>query len=269
MSARVDLDLEIDGRRLEAVELPGKPDERPLVLLHEGLGSISAWRGFPEALHRATSRRVIAFSRFGHGRSDPPLEPRTPAFFHEEALDVLPQLLRQLDADEPVLVGHSDGASIALIHAGTHPVRGLVLIAPHVVVEDVTLAAIRETRERFETTDLRERLARHHDDPDVAFRNWCDVWLDPAFRSWTLEPDAERVTCPVLLIQGTDDPYGTVDQLDRIEARVRGPARRVVVPGGHGLDREAPEQLVREVARFLEEVEEHARRTSGVVDARP
>ena len=101
-------------------------------------------------------------------------------------------------------------------------------------VEDVTLAAIRETRERFETTDLRERLARHHDDPDVAFHNWCDVWLDPAFRSWTIEPEAERVTCPVLLIQGADDPYGTLDQLDRIEAQVRGPARRLVVPGGHG-----------------------------------
>jgi len=268
VSARVDLDLEIGGRHLEAVEYPGNRDGRPLVLLHEGLGSVSAWRGFPEALHRATSRRVIAFSRFGHGRSDPPLEPRTLTFFHKEALDVLPQLLRQLDADEPVLVGHSDGASIALIHAGTHPVRGLVLIAPHVVVEDVTLAAIRETRERFETTDLRERLARHHDDPDVAFRNWCDVWLDPAFRSWTLEPDAERVDCPVLLIQGADDPYGTPDQLDRIEARVRGHVRRVIVPGGHGLHREAPEQLVREVARFLEEVEERARRTSGV-DVRP
>ena len=259
MNAHVDLDLEIGGRRLEAVEHSGNRDERPLVLLHEGLGSVSAWRGFPEALHRATSRRVVAFSRFGHGRSDPPLEPRTPAFFHEEALDVLPQVLRRLDAEGPVLVGHSDGASIALIYAAASPVHGLVLMAPHVVVEDVTLAATRETRERFETTDLRERLARHHGDPEVAFRNWCDVWLDPAFRSWTLEPEAERVDCPVLLIQGTDDPYGTLDQLDRIEARVRGPARRVIVPGGHALHREVPEQLVSEVTRFLEEVEEHAR----------
>ena len=262
MSERIALDLEIDGRRLEAVELPGAPDERPLVLLHEGLGSVSAWRGFPEALQRATSRRVIAFSRFGHGRSDPPPAPRTPTFFHEEALVVLPEVLRRLDADEPVLVGHSDGASIALIHAATSPVRGLVLMAPHVVVEDVTLEAIRETRERFETTDLRERLARHHDDPDVAFRNWCDVWLDPAFRSWTLEPDAERVTCPVLLIQGADDPYGTLDQLDRIEARVRGPARRLVVPGGHSPHRDAPEPVLREIAAFVEEVDELARRAA-------
>jgi len=262
VSGYVALDLEIDGRRLEAVELPGAADERPLVLLHEGLGSVSTWRGFPEALQRATSRRIVAFSRFGHGRSDPPAAPRTPAFFHEEALVVLPELLRRLGAEEPVLVGHSDGASIGLIHATANPVRGLVLLAPHVVVEDVTLEAIRATRERFETTDLRERLARHHDDPDVAFRNWCDVWLDPAFRSWTLEPDAERVTCPVLLIQGADDPYGTVDQLDRIEARVRGSAPRLVVPGGHSPHRDAPEPVLRRIADFVEEVDELARRAA-------
>ena len=235
------------------MELPGAPGEQPLVLLHEGLGSVSTWRDFPEALHAATSRRVLAFSRYGHGRSDPPPAPRTPAFFHEEALLVLPELLRRLDADEPVLVGHSDGASIALIHASAHVVRRLVLLAPHVVVEDVTLAAIRETRERFEATDLRERLARHHDDPDVAFRNWCDVWLDPAFRGWTLEPECERVTCPVLLVQGADDPYGTLDQLDRIEARVRGPVRRLVVPGGHSPQRDASEPVLREIAAFVEE----------------
>jgi pimeloyl-ACP methyl ester carboxylesterase len=258
VSARVELEIRVDGRRLEAVELPGDSDSPPLVLLHDGLGSVSAWRRFPEALHAATSRRVIAFSRFGHGRSDPPPAPRTPAFFHEEATFVLPEVLRQVEAEDPVLVGHSDGASIALIHAGMHPVLGLVLIAPHVVVEEVTIAAARETRERFETDDLRERMARHHVDPDVAFWNWYDVWLDPAFRAWSLEPDAERVACPVLLVQGADDVYGTLDQLDRIEARVRGPVRRVVFPGGHRLHREAPERLVREVAGFLEEVDEHA-----------
>jgi pimeloyl-ACP methyl ester carboxylesterase len=259
---RVDLDVEIDGQRLEALEHAGDPDECPLVLLHEGLGSVSAWRDFPEALHRATSRRVIAFSRFGHGRSDPPRASRTPRFFHEEALLVLPEVLRRLDAEEPILVGHSDGASIGLIHAAAHPTRGLVLMAPHVVVEDATLDAILKTRERFEKADLRERLARHHDDPDVAFHNWCDVWLDPAFRSWTLEPEAERVTCPVLMIQGADDPYGTLDQLDRIEARVQGPVRRRVVPGGHSPHRDAPEPVLREITRFVQEVDEHARRAA-------
>lgn len=261
MSARVARDLEIDGRRIEVVDLPGDA-ERPLVLLHEGLGSVSTWREFPEALQRATSHRVIAYSRFGHGRSDPPPRPRTPAFFHEEALDVLPEILRGLGAEEPLLVGHSDGASIGLIYGGAHPACGLVLMAPHVVIEDVTLEAIRETRRRFETAGLRERLARHHDDPDVAFHNWCNPWLDPESRSWTLEPEAERVTCPVLLIQGTDDPYGTLDQLDRIEARARGPVRRLVLPGGHSPHREASERVVREIVQFVGEVDEQARRAT-------
>jgi pimeloyl-ACP methyl ester carboxylesterase len=262
VSGGIELDLRVDGRRLEAIELPGDPDERPLVLLHEGLGSVGLWRTFPRELHERTLRRVVVFSRFGHGRSDPPPAPRTPAFFREEALAVLPAVLQQLDVQEPILVGHSDGASIALIYAGAHAPSGLVLLAPHVVVEDVSLAAIRETRERFETTDLRERLARHHDDPDVAFRNWCDVWLDPAFRSWTLEPDAERVTCPVLLIQGSDDPYGTLDQLDRIEARVRGPVRRLVVSGGHSPHSDAPGPVLREVTLFVEEVDYAAARAT-------
>ncbi len=259
MRARVDLELTIDGRRVEAIALPGDRDQRPLVLLHEGLGSARLWQSFPDALRQSTSRRVIAFSRYGHGRSDPPPAPRTPAFFHEEACTVLPSVLEQLAVEEPILVGHSDGASIALIHAGVRPVGGLVLLAPHVIAEEVTLAAIRATRDRFETGDLRERLARHHDDPEVVFRNWCDVWLDPAFRSWTLEPDAALVECPVLLIQGVDDPYGTLDQLDRIEARVRGPVRRLVVPGGHSPHLDAPEAVLGEVELFLDEVDERAR----------
>jgi pimeloyl-ACP methyl ester carboxylesterase len=259
MIAPVDLDLRIGGRRLEAIEWPGDSERRPLVLLHEGLGSARLWRTFPSALREATSRRVIAFSRFGHGSSDPPPAPRTPAFFHEEAYDVLPALLEQLDVPEPMLVGHSDGASIALIYAGAYGPPGLALLAPHVVVEEVTLAAIRETRRRFEEGGLRERLSRHHADPEVAFRGWCDVWLDPAFRTWTLEADAERVECPVLLVQGADDPYGTLDQLDRIEARARGPVRRLVVPGGHSPHLESPEPVLRELTRFFDEADERAR----------
>jgi pimeloyl-ACP methyl ester carboxylesterase len=240
----------VDSRRIEAVELPGDAARRPLVLLHEGLGSVGLWRGFPAALAEATGRRVIGFSRFGHGRSERPPRPRTPAFFHEEALEVLPALLPQLDASDPILVGHSDGGSIALIHAGRHPVTGLALLAPHVVVEDVTVEAIRETRRAYREDGLRERMARHHDDPDAAFNGWCDVWLDPAFRDWSLESDAERVTCPVLLIQGADDPYGTLDQLDRIEARVRGPVERLVVPGGHSPHLEASEEVLAALVRF-------------------
>src|SRR3954470_9900855 len=171
----------VAGRRIEAVELPGDAARRPLVLLHEGLGSVGLWRDFPARLSEATGRRVLAFSRFGHGRSEPPPQPRTPAFFHEEALEVLPALLPQLDAAEPLLVGHSDGASIGLIHAGHHPVAGLALLAPHVVVEDITVAAIRRTRASYLDDGLRERMTRHHSDVDAAFWGWCDVWLDPAF----------------------------------------------------------------------------------------
>jgi pimeloyl-ACP methyl ester carboxylesterase len=262
MSRPIVLDVSIGGRRLEAIDLPGNSDRRPLVLLHEGLGSVSGWRDFPEKLQRATSRRVIAYSRFGHGKSDPPPAPRTPAFFHEEAYEVLPKILQQLGVDEPVLVGHSDGASIALVHAGAHRVRALILFAPHVVVEDITLEAIREARRRFESGDLRERLSRHHDDPDLAFSGWCDVWLDPAFRTWTLEPDAERVDCPALLIQGVDDPYGSLDQLDRIAAHVRGPVVRKVLPGGHNPHRDSRDDVLHEVVRFLELVDGQPRQSA-------
>jgi pimeloyl-ACP methyl ester carboxylesterase len=249
-AAPIPRSVAVDGLRIEAIEHPGDAGRRALVLLHEGLGSVRLWRAFPDALHAATGRRVIAFSRFGHGRSDPPRAPRTPAFFHEEALEVLPALMSELRARDPILVGHSDGGSIALIHAGRHPVSGLVLMAPHVVVEDVTVEAIRATRREFEDGELRARMARHHDDPDAAFRGWCDVWLDPVFRDWTLEADAEAVHAPTLLIQGADDPYGSLDQLDRIEARVRGPVERLVVPGGHSPHFDEPEAVVAAIADF-------------------
>ena len=238
------------GRRIETLALAGDPERRPLVLLHEGLGSVGLWRDFPQRLADATGRRVVVFSRFGHGRSEPPPSPRTPAFFHAEALDVLPELLPQLDASAPILVGHSDGASIALIHAARHPVTALALLAPHVVVEEITVAAIRETRHAYLEEGLRERMARHHDDPDAAFWGWCDVWLDPAFRSWSLEAEAAQVTAPTLLIQGAEDPYGTLDQLDRIEAHVRGEVQRVVVPGGHSPQLEQPDAVVEAISRF-------------------
>jgi len=219
------------ARRIEAVEWPGDAAKRPLVLLHEGLGSVGLWRGFPAALNEATGRRVLAFSRFGHGRSEPPPGPRTPAFFHEEALEVLPELLPQLHASDPILVGHSDGGSIALIHAAYHPVTAVALIAPHVFVEDVTVQEIRRTRDVYASGDLRARMARHHDDPDAAFFGWCDVWLDPAFREWNIEADARGLTAPALLIQGAEDPYGSLAQIDRIAAGVRGPVERLVVDG--------------------------------------
>jgi pimeloyl-ACP methyl ester carboxylesterase len=249
-TAEIQRDVRVQGRRLETVEIEGDAARRALVLLHEGLGSVGLWRDFPRALAGATGRRVIAFSRYGHGRSARPPAARTPAFFHEEARDVLPALLEQVDAPEPILVGHSDGASIALIHAGERPVSGLALLAPHVVVEDITVNAIRETRREFEEGALRERMARHHDDPDAAFFGWCDVWLDPAFRTWSLESEARRVTAPTLLIQGAEDPYGTLDQIDRIESRARGETQRLVVPGGHSPHLEQPDAVVARITDF-------------------
>jgi pimeloyl-ACP methyl ester carboxylesterase len=240
----------VDGLHVEVADLPGNGQRRALVLLHEGLGSVGLWRDFPQALQAATGRRVVAFSRFGHGRSDLPRAPRTPAFFHEEAHDVLPALLAQLDAPEPLLVGHSVGASIALVHAARHPVSGLVLLAPHVFLEDSMLPPIRATRRAFEDGELRARLARHHDDPDAAFYGWCDVWLDPAMREWSLEPEAAAVAAPSLLIQGADDEYASLVHLDRIEARVRGPVSRLVVPGGHRPHLEQSEAVVEAIAAF-------------------
>jgi pimeloyl-ACP methyl ester carboxylesterase len=240
----------VAGLHVEVADLSGDSERRALVLLHEGLGSVGLWRDFPQALHAATGRRVVAFSRFGHGRSDPPRAPRTLAFFHEEAHDVLPALLSQLEAPEPLLVGHSDGASIALVHAARHPVSGLALLAPHVFLEESMVPPIRVTRRAFEEGELRARLARHHDDPDAAFHGWCDVWLDPAMRDWSLEPDAAQVAAPTLLIQGAEDEYASLAHLDRIEARVRGPVRRLVVPGGHSPHLEQAEVVVEAIASF-------------------
>ena len=243
--------IRVGGLPLETLDLSGAGDRPALVLLHEGLGSVGLWRGLPEELNHATGRRTIAFSRFGHGRSARPPEPRTPAFFHEEALEVLPDLLTQLDAREPVLIGHSDGASIALVHAAHHPVSGLVLLAPHVFVEDMAVDSIATTREEYRSGDLRERMARHHDDPDAAFWGWCDVWLDPVFREWTLEDEARQLTVPTLLIQGSDDPYGSLEQLDRIEACAQARVERLVVPGGHSPHLEQRPEVLDAISAFL------------------
>jgi pimeloyl-ACP methyl ester carboxylesterase len=247
------------GLGLEVLDMPGAADLPPVVLLHEGLGSVGLWRSFPGALHEATRRRLIVFSRHGHGRSAPPAQPRTATFFTDEALEVLPTLLGELDADEPVLVGHSDGGSIALIHAAHHSVSAVVSIAAHVFVEEVTMIAIRQAREEYLHGGLRERMARYHDDPDAAFWGWCDVWLDPGFRSWNLDDDLARVTAPTLLIQNTDDPYGSLAQLDRIEAGIRGPVRRLVLPGGHSPHLEHEQQVTQAIAEFLSELRETPR----------
>ncbi|MGN6866980.1 MAG: GNAT family N-acetyltransferase [Solirubrobacteraceae bacterium] len=219
--------------------------------MHEGLGSVGLWRGFPELLAEATGRRTIAFSRYGHGQSDPPAKPRTPAFMHEEALEVLPEFLAQLGIDRPILIGHSDGASIALIHAAHHRVEAVVAIAPHVFVEDICIKEIERARTAYETTDLRDKLARHHRDPDAAFFGWNDVWLDPAFPQWDITDELERITCPLLLIQGERDQYGTLAQLDAIEQRAKGPVTRLHLDCKHSPPTELPDETVAAIAQFV------------------
>jgi pimeloyl-ACP methyl ester carboxylesterase len=175
---------------------------------------------------------------------------------HDEADVVLPALLEQFGVERPVLVGHSDGASIALLYAGAgRPVRALVLLAPHVFVEDRSIEGIEAARRAYRNGDLAVRLARHHDNPDATFRGWNDVWLSPEFRSWNIEDRLPAVTCPVLLVQGAADPYGTVAQLDAIERGVAGPCRRVVLPGvGHAPHAEAPAETLAVVGAFVGEV---------------
>jgi pimeloyl-ACP methyl ester carboxylesterase len=240
-----------DGLRLEAQLIDGSSPA--LVMLHEGLGSVRLWRGLPDKLHALTGARVLAFSRFGHGDSDPPPLPRTPTFMHEEAYEVLPRVLDAAHIDEPpILVGHSDGASIALIYASEHPVAGIALLAPHVFVEQVCVDAITETRKTFDSGGLRERMARHHRDPDQAFNGWCDVWLDPEFRDWNLEPLLPKIHAPAILIQGRDDEYGTLAQIDAIQRGLSGPTEKFIVSGGHSPHLEHPDEVPDAIASFIE-----------------
>ncbi len=247
-------DVVAGGNRLETVRYDGDPARPPIVMLHEGLGSISLWRDLPERLRARTHSTVVAYSRYGYGRSDVLREKREPGYMQHEGETVLPALLVELGLERPVLFGHSDGASIALICAGAHPgvVRALVLEAPHVFVEDLSVRSIAAAKAAYATTDLRARLARHHADPDATFAGWNDIWLDPRFRDWNVESYAARVRVPVLLIQGEADEYGTTAQLDAIAARIPG-TQRLMVPGaGHSPHRDAPDLVLQRVAAFVD-----------------
>jgi pimeloyl-ACP methyl ester carboxylesterase len=242
-----------------AYEWIGEARGRPaLVLLHEGLGSIRQWRDFPEKLVAATGCRALVYDRYGYGQSDVLAEPRrTVRFMHDEGLVSLPQLLSALRVENPILVGHSDGASIALIHAGAgHAVRGVVAMAPHVFIEPVCLSSIRTATEAFERTDLAQKLGRYHRDARKTFYGWADVWLDPEFEGWDIRDDyLPRVRCPVLAIQGYDDEYGTMAQLDEIARRLRGPSELQKLKNcGHAPFRDQPEAVMSATRSFVEKV---------------
>ena len=241
----------VPGGHVEYVDVPGADALAPLLFLHEGLGSVALWRGFPERIAAATGRRAVAYSRLGHGFSDLPAAPRTHMFMHEEADTVLPALCDALGLVEPVLVGHSDGGSIALIHAASHPVRGVVVLAPHVVVEPVGREGVLAAREAFAHTDLREKMARRHRDADVTFHSWNDVWLSGAFADWDLRPLLTGITAPVLGVQGTDDPYGTVLHVEAVRDAAKGPTELLVLDCGHAPHLEEPEKVDAAVTRFL------------------
>jgi pimeloyl-ACP methyl ester carboxylesterase len=224
------------------------------VFLHEGLGSAGLWRDFPGRVAEAVGRpTTLVYSRLGYGRSAPVALPRPVRYMHDEALEALPSLLDETGIDRPVLVGHSDGASIALIHAGAgFPVDALVLLAPHVFVEDRSIAGIEAATVAYEHGDLRRRLARHHDDVDGAFRGWNDVWLSPSFRSWDITGVLPAITCPVLVVQEQDDPYGTLAQVDAIERGVSGPVERLVLPGtGHSPHLDHPDAVIAAIMSVL------------------
>jgi pimeloyl-ACP methyl ester carboxylesterase len=232
-------------------------DGTTLVFLHEGLGSVGTWRDVPARVAAETGTRALVYSRRGYGGSDPVPLPRPLTYMNEEAERSLPLLLDTLGIEDAVLVGHSDGGSIALIYAGSasehRRARGLVLLAPHVFCEQVSVDSIRKARQAFLSGNLREKLARYHGaNTDNAFWGWNDAWLDPAFREWNIEDCLPRIEIPILAIQGADDPYGTLAQLDAIERGVRGSLTRLVLPGvGHDPCRDAPEATLAAIVRFI------------------
>ena len=242
------------GHELEVLRIRGGREDAPeLVFLHEGLGSVSHWKDFPARVAEATGCPVTVYSRYGSGHSDLLSQPHGVRYMHKEALQSLPDLLSQLKIENPILVGHSDGASIAIIYAGVHDrVRGLVLLAPHVLVEDLSLASIAQAKVKFETTNLPEKLARHHRDAARTFWGWNNIWLDRAFRSWNIEEYLPRITCPALVIQGLEDQYGTMAQVEAIRRQSGGPVEVLTLEDcRHSPQRDQPEKVVEAVGKFV------------------
>ncbi len=257
--------IEIDWRgrpvQIEHQWLGDPGAGRPLIVfLHEGLGSVTMWRDFPQRLCAAVGCRGLVYSRPGYGRSSPRAadEAWGTDFLHRQALEVLPALLTALGVDtaknKPWLFGHSDGGSIALLYAAYRPdeIAGAVLLAPHIRVEDVSINSIQQARQAYQDTDLRARLARHHDDPDSAFWGWNNIWLHPDFRDWSIEVEIASITCPLLAVQGIDDEYGTLAQIEGIASRVPGTELRAFAGCGHSPHRDQADAVIRETTAFMQ-----------------
>ena len=251
--------LAVAGGRLECARwVTGSFEGPPLVLLHEGLGCVSTWRDWPAALADATAREVLAYSRFGYGGSSPAELPRSLDFMSREARSILPRMLEQAGLERPVLVGHSDGGTIALLcaAAGEVPLAGVVTLAAHAFNEPRCIAGIEAARDAFLDGRLREGLARHHGDrTDDAFRGWCDAWLDPRFERWSIEDELAGVNVPVLVVQGRDDAYGTLRQVEVIAKRIAGPCRTLVLDDcGHFPHRDRARATTEAIVRFVAEI---------------
>jgi pimeloyl-ACP methyl ester carboxylesterase len=251
--------VEAGGRRLETAWWGPAPEVAPtIVLLHEGLGCVAMWRGFPARLAEATGCGVLVWSRAGYGASDPVPPPREIMYMHIEAANFVRPVLDAFAIRRCILLGHSDGGSIAALYAGTHDdsrVQGLALLAPHLFVEGVTIAGIEAARERFRDGDLRERLARYHADVDGAFWGWNGAWLNPAFRAWDIRAEAAGISVPTLAIQGLADPYGTAAQVSALQAAAGERVRPLLLEGvGHSPHLEATEATLSAVAAFAADV---------------
>lgn len=244
--------LTVRGKKIEAQQI-GRPTGPTLVFLHEGLGSVGLWRDFPRMVADATGLGVFVYSRAGYGASEPAAMPRPVRYMHDEA-ELLPEVLAAAGIDDPLLVGHSDGASIAIIHAGSGgKARGLVLEAPHVFTEEMGLRSIAKARDAYERGDLRGRLAKYHQDVDAAFWGWNRPWLDPGFRKWNLEEYLPRISAPILVVQGEDDEYGTRKQVEAIERGARDVQVLMLARCGHSPHRDQPEATLRGIAAFVQQ----------------
>jgi len=233
-----------------------RPDAAPtIVMLHEGLGCVGLWGAFPEQLASATGAGVFVYSRAGYGKSNPGKLPRSVNFMDEEALDVLPRLLAAIGFERGILFGHSDGASIATIYAGSvqdHRIRGLVLMAPHFFTEAMGLAEIRRARDEYASGGLRDRLMRWHSDVDCAFRTWSEPWLHPDFRDWNITEALGYIRVPILIVQGADDQYGTLKQIEAAQEECYCPVEVTIVPGArHSPHRDAPAVTLNTVSGFI------------------
>jgi pimeloyl-ACP methyl ester carboxylesterase len=247
--------LRINASDLEYRMIGPSPADAPtIVMLHEGLGSAGLWGEFPEQLQAATGAGVLAYSRAGYGASTPVKLPRPIDYMHIEAMDVLPKLLDAIGFKRGLLCGHSDGASIAAIYAGAHQdhrVQGVVMIAPHFIVEDISVRSIAEIKQAYETTNLKEKLARWHKDVDNAFYGWNGAWLDPTFRNWDISEYLAYIRVPVAILQGVDDQYGTMRQVEIAQQECYCPVDVTIIPGaGHSPQREAPGPTLQAVAEF-------------------